>query len=359
MARKKLTKEQEITKLFFKELESLAEENGIPMALLVDKITQALYKAVRKQYDDCDDFVVNIVPEDNIFDVCVLRTVVDDEPIDLNEINIVDALLIDSKAELGMRVPYKLSTTQFGRVAAQSAKQAIHNDIRDFEREKFINQFMGKEHEIVSATVQKIEPATGNAVITIDKNEVYLLKNEQIPGEVLKEGQIIKVYIGDIINKERKPIVKISRKSNDLVKRLFELEIPEIYDGTVEIKSIAREAGARTKIAVASTDPNVDPIGSCIGPKHSRIEKIVSELGGEKIDIIVYDEDIKVFIAHALAPADVISVTEDTETEKKYHVIVPNSQQSLAIGNRGQNAKLAARLTGCKIDINPEVAVAE
>lgn len=352
---KEINKEKEITKELFAALAQLAEENCIPMESLVEKISQAILKAVRKEYDYCDDFVVNIDPDKNIFDVCVLRTVVDDEPIDLNEINIDEARAVCSpNAQLGDRVPFKLSTAQFGRVAAQYAKQSIRHDIKEFERDKLINQFKNKEHEAVSATVQKIEPGTGNATLTIDKNEVYLLKNEQIPGEVLREGQIVKVYVVGIINPDKRPAVKISRKSNELVKRLFELEIPEIYDGTVEIKSIAREAGARTKIAVCSKDPNVDPIGACIGPKHSRIEKIVDELNGEKIDIIIYDEDLSVFIAHALAPADVISVTVEEGEEKKCTVIVPNNQLSLAIGNKGQNAKLAAKLTGCKIDIKPE-----
>ena len=352
---KEINKEKEMTKELFAALAQLAEENCIPMESLVEKISQAILKAVRKEYDYCDDFVVNIDPDKNIFDVCVLRTVVDDEPIDLNEINIDEARAVCSpNAQLGDRVPFKLSTAQFGRVAAQYAKQSIRHDIKEFERDKLINQFKDKEHEAVSATVQKIEPGTGNATLTLDKNEVYLLKNEQIPGEVLKEGQIVKVYVVGIINPDKRPAVKISRKSNELVKRLFELEIPEIYDGTVEIKSIAREAGARTKIAVCSKDPNVDPIGACIGPKHSRIEKIVDELNGEKIDIIIYDEDLSVFIAHALAPADVISVTVEEGEEKKCTVIVPNNQLSLAIGNKGQNAKLAAKLTGCKIDIKPE-----
>ncbi|MBQ7980614.1 MAG: transcription termination factor NusA, partial [Oscillospiraceae bacterium] len=198
-------------------------------------------------------------------------------------------------------------------------------------------------------------PESGNVTLTIDKNEVYLFKNEQIPGEVLKEGQIVKLYIVDIINQTKRPMVKISRAHKDLVKRLFELEIPEIYDGTVEVMAISREAGSRTKIAVWSKDKNVDAVGSCIGPKHSRIQNIVNELNGEKIDIIVYDEDPAVFIAHALAPADVISVTIDEESEQKAcTVVVPNNQLSLAIGNKGQNAKLAARLTGYKIDIKPE-----
>lgn len=361
---KKITKEEqelELTKELFSALRQLSEESGIPIETLVERIKAAIFKAVKKQYDDCtdDDFSVEIDPDRNIFNVCILRTVVDDEPTYINEINIDEAKTIRADAALGERVPFKLSTAQFGRVAAAGAKQSIHSDIKDFERSKINNLFKDKIGEAVSAEVQKIEPVTGNASLIIDKNEVYFLKSEQIPGETLHEGEIIKVYIADILNPEKRPAVKVSRKNPELVKRLFELEIPEIYDGTVEIKSISREAGSRTKIAVYSKDANVDPVGACIGPKHSRIEKIVDELGGEKIDIIVYDEDLPTFISHALAPADVISASIDEGEERKCTVIVPNNQLSLAIGNKGQNAKLAARLTGCKIDIKPENPVAE
>ncbi len=344
-----------MSKALFEALEFLANENGIPIEALVEKIGQGVMKAVKKEYPDCDDFSVDIDVDKHKFEVCVMRTVVEDEPIDMNEINIDEARAsVSKKAKVGDVVPFKLSTAQFGRVAAQYAKQSIRHDIKEFEKEKLISQYKDKEHEAVSATVLKVEPGTGNCSLSIDKNEVYLFKNEQIPGEVLTEGDIIKVYVVGIINPDRKPAIKISRTHKDLVKRLFELEIPEIYDGTVEVKSISREAGARTKIAVWSKDPNVDPVGSCIGPRHSRIEKIVDELNGEKIDIIVWDEDPAVFIAHALAPAEVKSVFISEDEERVCSAIVPNNQISLAIGNKGQNAKLAARLTGFKIDIKPE-----
>lgn len=343
-----------MNKEFFDALECLATENGIPVESLVEKIEQGILKAVRKEYPDCDDFMVKIDPETNQFDVCVMRVVVEDEPIDLNEINIDEAKTIVPSCACGDSVPYKLDTAKFGRVAAQYAKQSIRHDVKEFEKERLIAQYKDKVHDIVSATVQKVEPATGNAVLLVDKNEIYLYRNEQIPGEVLKEGEIIKIYVVGIMNPDRKPSVKISRTHKDLVKRLFELEVPEIYDGTVEIKSIAREAGSRTKIAVCSTDPNVDCVGACIGPKRSRIGRIVDELGGEKIDIIVYDEDPQVFIAKALAPAEVVKVELNEEEERVCTVTVPNNQLSLAIGNKGQNAKLAARLTGFKIDIKPE-----
>ncbi len=344
-----------MNKEFFEALELLAQENGIPMETLVEKIEQGIARAVKKEYPDCENYLVKIDMDKKKLEVCLMRTVVDDEPLDMSEIHIDEALAVCSKkAKVGDVVPFKLSTAKFGRVAAQNAKQAIRTELKGFERAKYINQFDSKVQEAVSATVQRIEPESGNATLTIDKNEVYLFKNEQIPGEVLKEGDIVKLYIVDIINRERRPMVKVSRTHKDLVKRLFELEIPEIYDGTVEVKAISREAGSRTKIAVWSKDKNVDPVGSCIGPKHSRIQNIVNELNGEKIDIIIYDEDPAVFIAHALAPAEVISVTVEEGEQKSCTVIVPNNQLSLAIGNKGQNAKLAARLTGFKIDIKPE-----
>ncbi|MCM1328461.1 MAG: transcription termination factor NusA [Ruminococcus sp.] len=347
-------------KEFFAALELLAKENGIPMDLLVEKIKQGIARAIKKEYPYCEDFLIEIVPEEEKFEITLMRTVVEELPLDMSEITVEEAAAyLGHPVAVDEVIPYKLATSQFGRVAAQNAKQAIRTEIKTFERQQYIEKFEGKLHEAVSATVQRIEPESGNATLTIDKNEVYLYKNEQIPGEVLKEGDIVKLYVADIINPDRKPMVKVSRTHKDLVKRLFELEIPEIYDGTVEVKSISREAGARTKIAVWSKDKNVDPVGACIGPRHSRIGGIVNELRGEKIDIIVWDEDPAVFIAHALSPANVLRVDIEADSEQKSCVvIVPNNQLSLAIGNKGQNAKLAARLTGYKIDIKPEKPIA-
>ena len=207
---------------------------------------------------------------------------------------------------------------------------------------------------MVTAVVQKIEPKTGNATIEIDKNETVLFKNEQIPGEELVEGDRIKVYVSDVVNSDKRCSLKVSRTHKDLVKRLFEMEVPEIYDGTVEVKAISREAGSRTKIAVYSKDENVDAVGSCIGPKGIRVANIVDELNGEKIDVVKYSEDPAEFISQALSPADVVSVEIVEGDIRACKVKVPDHQLSLAIGNKGQNAKLAARLTGYKIDIRPE-----
>lgn len=359
---------------FFKALADLSSENDIDRDELIEKIKDGIMKAIKKENPECEHIRVDIDPESGKLEMCILKEVmkvmfVDDPE---NEIYIGEAQTYDPNVKVGDWVEIPVNPTKIGRVAAQNAKQSIKHDIKDFERNKLIEQYKDKEHEIVSATVQKVEPATGNAVITIDKNEHYFYRSEQIPGERLREGDIIKVYIVSLGGTERKqPVVKLSRTHKDLVKRLFELEVPEIADGTVEIKSISRIAGVRSKIAVYSKDKNVDAVGACIGPKKSRISAVVSELGGEKIDVINWYEDEAEFIAKALAPAEVISVEllpteyriehegEEREFErviKKCRVVVPNNQFSLAIGNKGQNAKLAAGLTGYKIDIVPEIS---
>lgn len=341
-----------MNKGFFEALKMLGDENSVDVEVLIEKVKSALMKAVKKSYPDCENININIDPDTNTFEISIIKEVVDDEPLDDNEINIDVARTIDPGAYVGGMVAVKIDTAQFGRAAAQSAKQSIKTDLREINRENLLNQFQNKENECISAKITQIEPSRGTATLVYDKTELYLFKNDQIPGEVLEEGQTIKVYITGIVSKEKKPIVKISRTHKDLVKRLFELEVPEIYDGTVEIKSISREAGSRTKIAVYSKNPDVDAIGACIGPKRSRITNIVNELNGEKIDIVVYSENPAEFIAKSLAPSEVTQVILDEEV-KACTVIVPDSQLSLAIGNRGQNAKLAAKLTGYKIDIKP------
>lgn len=345
-----------MNKEFFEALSLLGEENGIDTELLVEKIEQGILKAVKRDYPNTDEenIVVKIDLEKNRLNLKINKNVVEEVEDEANEIALEDALEISKRAKIGSQVAIKLNPAKFGRVAAQSAKQSIKHDIKEIEREKLLAQYQGKEHECVSATVQKVEPATGNAVLTIDGSEVYLVKNEQIPGEVLHEGDIIKIYVVGIVNPERRPTVRISRTHKDLVKRLFELEVPEVYDGTVEIMSISREAGARSKVAVWSKNEDVDAVGACIGPRRSRISAIVNELNGEKIDIIPYSEDDAEFISAALSPADVIKVTLAEDGTKACEVVVPDNQLSLAIGNRGQNAKLAAKLTGYKIDIGPE-----
>lgn len=338
---------------FFDALSTLETENEVSASTLIDKIKSALTKAVKKAYPACENININIDPETKSFEVSILKTVVDGEPLDDNEINIHVARTIDPGINIGGICAVKVDTSKFGRAAAQNAKQSIKTDLREISKEKLLAQFEDKVKDCISAKILRIEPK-GTATLMYDKTELYLFKNEQIPGEVLKEGQTVKVYVTDISNREKKPLIKISRTHRDLVKRLFELEVPEIYDSTVEIKAISREAGSRTKIAVFSKDPNVDAVGACIGPKRSRISAIVDELNGEKIDIITYSEKPEEFIAKALAPSDVISVAIADDGSKSCTVIVPDTQLSLAIGNKGQNAKLAAKLTGYKIDIKPE-----
>ncbi len=350
-----------MNKAFFEALDCLEKENGIQGDELLEKIIGGIEKAVKKEYPGCDNVKIVANREKADFSVSLVRKVVEGEPENGNEININEALKYKKTAKVGKDITIKLSPTAFTRAATELAKQSIRGDIREIEDTKLTARFEDKIGEIMSVTVVKNDYTSGTVTVRSEKDEFLLFRNEQIPGEVFHEGDIVKVYVVGILKaKKKRPAVKISRTHKDLVKRLFELEVPEIYDGTVEIKAVSREAGARTKIAVWSNDANVDPVGACIGPRRSRITNIVDELCGEKIDIITYSENEEEFIAKALAPAEVISVvTAEEETEegskiKTCKVVVPNSQLSLAIGNRGQNAKLAAKLTGYKIDIRPE-----
>jgi N utilization substance protein A len=323
------------------------------------KIEGGLLAAVKKEYPDCEpeDFFVKVAPDENIFDVSLLRTVVPDEPTYINEINIDEAVALGFKnAVLGERIAYRLPIEKFGRVAAMQAKQSLRRDIKEYEKDKLISLFKDKEHTIVSAIVNTVDYNSGAATLSIEGTEVYLPRSEQIPGERLTPGNPVQVYVIGIINPEKKPSVKISRTHKDFIRCLFERDIPEVADGTVEVKSISREAGVMSKVAVASNNPEVDAVGTCIGPKSSRINGIVDELRGERIDLIEYAEDPVLFIANALSPAQVsgVNILESEGEELSSEVIVPASQLSLAIGKKGINAKLAARLTGYKIDIHSD-----
>ena len=340
---------------FFTALESLGEENSVETELLIDKVKSAMLKAARKAYPHSEENIrVEIDPATKKFEMYIIQEVIDDYPIDENEINIDVAKTIDPDAYVGGTIIKQIDISKLGRMAALSAKQSIKGDLREINREQMLSKFEQKEHECITATVSQVEPGRGTVTVVYQGTELYLFRNEQIPGETLVEGKPVKVYITGIIGKNKKPVVKISRAHKDLVKRLFELEVPEIYDGIVEVKSISREAGSRTKIAVWSKDENVDAVGACIGSKRSRITAVVNELSGEKIDIIPWSEVPEEFIARALAPAEVLKTVITSYEEKICTVIVPNNQLSLAIGNKGQNAKLAAKLTGFKIDIKPQ-----
>ena len=339
---------------FFDALELLAKEKEIPLEYLLERIKTAIGMAVKRDYGGVENVLVDIDDDTRKFKVSMVKTVVAEVEDPANEITLDDALKANKRAKLGDTVEIKLETKQFGRIAAQTAKHVIRQGIREAEREQMIEQFRSKLHEVVTGKVQRIEPQTGNVTLEIDGNEVMLFRNEQLESDSFVEGDYVKVYVSDITANDKRCNLKISRTHRDLVKRLFETEVPEIFDGTVVVKAISREAGARTKLAVYSADENVDAVGACIGPKGTRVAHIVDELGGEKIDVIPYSEDPKEFIAQALSPAKVVGVEILDEEARTCRVTVPDHQLSLAIGNKGQNAKLAARLTGYKIDIRPE-----
>ena len=347
---------------FFDAIEQIEKEKGIPRGYMQEKIQQALLTAFKRDNPDCEDNVEVIMDENKkTISMFVLKTIVEESEYvnDATQILLDEAQHYDKKAHIGDVVRIPVETKKFGRIAAQAAKQVIIQGIREAERGIIYDEFTSKEHEILTGVVTRIEPRTGAVSIKISSNseftEAMLSPTERIKGEELHEGDRIKVYVVEVRKSTRGPQVLISRTHPGLVKRLFELEVPEIFDGTVEIRSIAREAGSRTKMAVYSADPEVDPIGACVGPRGGRVASIVNELGGEKIDIIKYSEDPEQYIASALSPAEVVSV-EVLEEGRSCRVIVPDSQLSLAIGKEGQNARLAARLTGYKIDIKPESA---
>lgn len=343
---------------FFAAIEDIEREKGISKAYMQEKITQALLAAYKKDNPGCgDNVIVNMDGEKKRIDMFLRMEVVEQLEDPATQILLDAARGHSKRAKVGSFVEIPIETKKFGRIAAQAAKQVIIQGIREAERGIIFDEFTSKEQEILTGVVSRIEPRTGSVSIKINSNAEYteamLSPNEQIKGERLVEGQMIKVYVVEVRKSTRGPQVLISRTHPGLVKRLFELEVPEIFDGIVEIRSIAREAGSRTKIAVWSNEPDVDPIGACVGPKGGRVAGIVDELGGEKIDIIKYSEDTEEFVAAALSPADVIAVTTLDES-KGCRVIVPDSQLSLAIGKEGQNVRLAAKLTGYKIDIKPE-----
>lgn len=341
-------------KELFEALSLLEIERGISADFMFDKIKKAIVTACKNSYNGNDDVLIDIDEDKGKFEVYLRKTVVETVSDFGREISLADARAIDPGTDIGEQVSIKLDTKEFGRIAAQTARNIIRQGIRDGERGLMLQEFESKRQELVTAIVEKVDPRSGSATLKIGKSEAFLPKNEQLSSDDLKEGDHIKVYIADVKEGDKGPWAFISRTHPDMVRRMFEKEVPEIYDGTVEIKQVAREAGARTKLAVLSKDKNVDAIGACIGPKGARVNAIVEELGGEKIDIIEYDEDPVKFIAAALAPAEVLNVDIDPEVENSCTAIVPNNQLSLAIGNKGQNARLAAKLTGFKIDIKPE-----
>ena len=343
----------------FAALALLEKERGIPQSFMMEKIIQALTTAYKRDHEGVENVIVDVDEAHQDLKMFVQKNVVEEEDyVDpANEMTVEEAKKLSAKYQAGDIVNIPVDTVEFGRIAAGNGKQVIIQGLREAERGQVYDEFNSKQHEILTGVVTRIDPRTGGVSLRIgtgaESTEALLMAGEQVPGEVLTEGMHVKVYVVEVRRSTRGPQVLISRTHPGLVKRLFELEVPEIYDGTVEVKSIAREAGSRTKMAVWSNDENVDPIGACVGPKGQRVGNIVEELRGEKIDIIKWSEDPAQFIAAALAPADVVDVWMADEG-KACRVLVPDDQLSLAIGKEGQNARLAARLTGYKIDIKPE-----
>lgn len=343
-----------MNKEFFEALELLEKEKGIPVSYMIEKIKNAVSIAVKRDVNGGEDNIVEIDPVGARFYVAVRKQVVEAVEDPSIEIGVGAAQGVKNDAKVGDIIEIPLDPKHFGRIAAMSAKHVIRQGIREAERGQLLAEYQSKQRDIVTATVVKTDPKRGNVTVEVGRSEAVLPKSEQVPGEQFVDGSRIKVYVSDVVNGEKGPKIMISRIHPGLVKRLFEMNIPEVYDGTVEIKSISREAGVRSKVAVLSKDENVDAVGACIGPKGTRVNTIVDELGGEKIDVIRYSEDPAEFVAAALSPATVISVDIDEENPKACRVTVPDHQLSLAIGNKGHNARLAARLTGWKIDIRPE-----
>ncbi|WP_297311482.1 transcription termination factor NusA [uncultured Oscillibacter sp.] len=345
----------------FAALELLQQERGIPKEAMLEKVIKAIITAYQRDHKDVEEenIVVEADEEHRELRMFVRKTVVDEEDyVDpFNEMSLEEAKALSARYEIGDVVSIPVDKMEFGRIAAGNGKQVIIQGLREAERGKVYDEFNSKQHEILTGVVTRIDPRNGAASLRIgtgaESTEALLLAGEQVPGEPLEEGMHIKVYVVDVRHSTRGPQVLISRTHPGLVKRLFELEVPEIFDGSVEVRSIAREAGSRTKMAVWSKEENVDPIGACVGPRGQRVAAIVDELRGEKIDIIKYSEDPAAFIAAALAPADVVDVRM-AEEGKACRCVVPDDQLSLAIGKEGQNARLAARLTGYKIDIKPQ-----
>ncbi len=339
---------------FIEAFNILEKEKGIDKEIIFEAIENSLTSACKKNFGTSQNIKVDINRESGEVKVYAQKEVTEDVYDAFLEISLEDAREIDPKYEYGDIVDIEITPKNFGRISAQTAKQVVVQKFREAEREKLYNEYVTKEREIDTGIVQRTE-GKRNVVVSLGKIDAILPPNEQIPSEEYKFNDRIKVYILKVEQTTKGPQVTVSRTHYELVKRLFELEVPEIHDGTVEIKNISREAGSRTKMAVYSKNPNVDAVGSCVGPNGSRVNIIVNELKGEKIDIINWSEDPKKFISEALNPSEVIAVEiNKDENEQSAKVVVPDNQLSLAIGKEGQNVRLAARLTGWKIDIKSE-----
>ncbi|MDI6602435.1 MAG: transcription termination factor NusA [Thermoanaerobacteraceae bacterium] len=330
-------------------LNEIEKEKGISKEIMFEALETALISAFKKNFGTAQNVKIEIDRETGKVFVYVEKTVVEEVNDENEEISLQDANKLNPRLKVGDVARIEVTPKSFGRIAAQTAKQVVIQRIREAERDMMYRYFVNKENDIVSGTVERVDKK--NILIDLGNAETVMPLTEKLPNENLKPGDKIKLYVVEVKKTTKGPQIVVSRTHPGLVKRLFEQEVPEIYDGTVEIKSIAREAGSRTKIAVYSNDKNVDSVGACVGFKGNRVQGVVDELKGEKIDIIKWSPEIKEYIAASLSPAKVLSV-EMNNTEKIAKVLVPSYQLSLAIGKEGQNARLAAKLTGWKIDIN-------
>ena len=337
-------------------LDELERDKNISKETLLDAIEQSLIQAYKNHFGKADNVHVTINRETGDFSVYADRRVVEFVEDPAEEVSLVEAQKQNTNAEVGDILKVPVHSDKFGRIATQNAKNVILQKIREEERKVLFDQYHGNEKEVVTGIVQRV--VGHNVSVNLGKADAILAENEQVKGETFKPTERIKVYILEVKDTPKGPRILVSRTHPGLVKRLFESEVAEVKDGTVEIKSIAREAGSRTKLAVWSNDPDVDPVGACVGVNGARVSAIVNELRGEKIDIINWDENPAILIENALSPAKVIAVMADPD-EKTALVVVPDYQLSLAIGKEGQNARLAARLTGFKIDIKSETQARE
>jgi len=341
---------------FIEALKDLEKERGIEMDVLIEAIEAALISAYKKHFGVADNVRVEVNRTNGDIHVFYRKDVVEEVEDDKRQISLADAQMYDPEFEIGDEFESEVTPRSFGRIAAQTAKHVVVQRIREAERNLVYDQYATRKDDIVTATVLRVEGR--NVFIDLDKSEGLLAPSEQIPRESYRVGDRIRVFILEVRKTTKGPQIMVSRTHPGLLKRLLEREVPEIHDNTVEIKSVVREPGWRSKIAVFSNNENVDPVGACVGSKGMRVQSIVNELAGEKIEIIRWDEDPAVYVSNALSPAKAVSVEVD-EAEKCTRVIVPDHQLSLAIGKEGQNARLAARLTGWKIDIKSESQAAE
>ncbi len=335
----------------FQALTTLSEEKGIDKETLLNALEAALISAYKKNFKTASNVSVKFNEEEGTMKVYARKRVVEEVQNELEEISLEEARQINRAYEVGDIIEEEVTPKNFGRIAAQTAKQVVTQRVREAERDVIYEEYIDREEDVITGIVQRVDG--NNVFVDLGKVEAKLSKIDQIPSEEYKVHDRIKVYITKVTKTGKGPQVSISRSHPGLLKRLFEMEVPEIYDGTVEIKSIAREAGERSKIAVYASNPEVDPVGSCVGPKGQRVQAVVNELNGEKIDIVEWSDDPVVYVSNALSPSKVIDVLVD-EAENQTTVIVPDDQLSLAIGKKGQNARLAAKLTGWKIDIKSE-----